>query len=158
MIRSKNRVWLCLWLMVLNIAFIWGNSMLTRDVSSALSELVGRIISLFVSDSFSLVEGEGHGTLRKLAHFTEFCTLGMLISWHIRMLKLPKWSCYAMPILCSVVVAFVDESIQYFVPGRGPGLVDVVIDSAGGTVGTLILALAVHRLVKKQMENTPDRG
>ena len=148
MIRTKQRMWICLSLIVWNLAFIWVNSMLTRDISSALSKLVGKILSLFLSGPLSPAEGEGHGILRKVAHFTEFCTLGVLISWHVRMLQLPKWSCYAVPILCCVVVAFIDETIQYFVPGRGPGFLDVAIDSAGGILGTLLLAYIAYRVSK----------
>lgn len=154
MIRTKKRAWLCLSLIVLNLAFIWGNSMLTRDISSAFSKIIGNFLSLFISGPLSPAEGEGHGILRKIAHFTEFSTLGMLISWHIRMLRLPKWSCYAVPILCCVVVAFIDETIQYFVPGRGPGLLDVAIDSAGGILGTCLLAWISVRCGHEQSEKT----
>lgn len=145
---------LCIALIVFNIVFIWGNSLLTREISAAFSKLVGRILSFFISGPMTPAEGEGHGILRKIAHFTEFCTVGMLISWYVRMLKLKTWSCYAIPILSGVVIAFVDETIQFFVPGRGPGLLDVAIDSAGALLGTLILGLIAYTSARKRMQRS----
>lgn len=139
MIRSQKRMAFCIFLLVCNILFIWGNSLLSREISAAISKMVGRFLSLFISGPLTPAEGEGHGILRKIAHFTEFTTLGMLIGWHVRMIGLPKWSCWAVPISAGLVIAFVDESIQYFIPGRGPGLLDVGIDLSGAILGTFLI-------------------
>ena len=154
MIQTQKRRKLCMLLMILNIVFIWGHSLLTREISAAFSKLVGSILSLFFSGPMTPAEGQGHGILRKIAHFTEFCTLGMLVSWHVRLLDLKTWSCFALPVLSGVVIAFVDESIQFFIPGRGPGLLDVAIDSAGALLGTLVIALAFFLRSRKKKENS----
>lgn len=139
MIRTRRRMKLCILLIVLNLAFIWINSLLPREVSSAFSKLIGMLLHPFTSGSVDLVEGQGQGTLRKIAHFAEFCSLGMLLSWLVRMLKSRKWEWFVLPISFGVIAAAVDETIQVFVPGRGPQLRDVGIDAMGVLLGVLIL-------------------
>lgn len=139
--KSKARMLFCVTLLVLNVAFIWINSLLPREVSAAFSKLVGRILSLFMPDSVTVDAGEGHGILRKVAHFLEFCSLGVLLSWLIRMFRDKNLICIAIPLVCGVVVAAVDETIQLFIPGRGPHIRDVGIDSTGVLLGVLLVWL-----------------
>ncbi len=139
MIKTRKRLTACVVLIVLNIAFIWGNSLMSQEMSSAFSQLVGRIISLFFPDSQVHGGGENHGLLRKLAHFTEFCSLGFLLSWLVAMLRQKKWEQLVLPLLCGATVAAIDESLQMLIPGRGPAIRDVGIDTLGVTVGILLL-------------------
>lgn len=148
MIHSKKAVTLCTWLIVLNLAFIWGNSLLPRELSSALSKMIGSFLSHFTPESVNPAEGEGQGILRKIAHFTEFCTLGMLLSWLVRMVGRKKWEYCLIPLIAGAFAAFLDETIQIFVPGRGPQLRDVGIDILGVMLGILLLsgiALCKHK-------------
>ncbi|MBP3396955.1 MAG: VanZ family protein, partial [Clostridia bacterium] len=64
----------------------------------------------------------------------------------------------------ALVVATVDECIQIFVPGRGPGVLDVLLDTASGIVGMLslwgVLSLALCIKIKrtenvKKISKTP---
>jgi len=136
---------LCISLIACNIVFIWVNSLLPREISAAFSKLVGQILDLFLPSQGTLSEGEGNGILRKIAHFTEFCTLGMLTSWLVQMLQLKKWNCVWIPFISGVGVACVDELIQKFNPGRGPGFLDVCIDAAGVALGIVLLIWIAHR-------------
>ena len=43
MIRTKGRMRLCISLLLCNLAFIWGNSMLTREMSGAISQFVASV-------------------------------------------------------------------------------------------------------------------
>ena len=151
MIRTKKRLWLCCGLIFLNLGFIWGNSLLPGEISGA--------ISRWLRDLFAaLLPGEadkpdtGHGLLRKLAHFTEFCTLGMLLSWLCRMLLKKPWQQLAFPFLCGVAAACLDETIQRFVPGRGPGIKDVGIDTLGVTLGIVIIYFISKKRKSKYLE------
>lgn len=148
--KSKFRMFFCITLLVLNIAFIWINSLLPREVSSAFSKFVGHILSIFLPDSATVETGEGHGILRKIAHFLEFCSLGVLLSWLVRMLRDKNLICILLPLALGVLVASVDETIQLFVPGRGPHIRDVGIDSAGVLLGVLAVWLLVILKNKKQ--------
>lgn len=74
--------------------------------------------------------------LRKLAHFSEFACLGALLGWLTGMLKKPN---FGVPTGLGCLAACVDETIQRFVPGRGPSLTDVGIDTCGAAVGAILL-------------------
>ena len=89
----------------------------------------------------------GHGLLRKLAHFTEFACLGALFSWLFGMLR--KKAIFALP--CGFAAASIDETIQRFVPGRGPSFYDVLIDTSGVLMGILFLILG-HAIYKKSLK------
>ena len=78
--------------------------------------------------------------LRKIAHFTEFACLGGLFTWLFAMLRRPA----VLALGCGFLAACVDETIQMFIPDRGPSVVDVGIDTAGVAVGILLLLLFQH--------------
>ncbi len=142
MIRSQKRMRCCVALLTVNLAFIWGNSLLPGEVSAGFSDWVRQILSLILPSGIS--SGGGSGLLRKLAHFTEFTALGMCLTWLLSMLDKGRWA----GILWGVMAACVDETIQVFVPGRGPGLKDVGIDVLGVCTGILLLSFG-HNLMKK---------
>lgn len=146
--KSKNRMIFCITLLVLNIAFIWGNSLLPREVSAAFSTFVGRIISIFFPGDITPDAGVGHGILRKVAHFLEFCSLGVMLSWLVRMLRDKAWECILVPLIAGVAVAALDETIQLFIPGRGPQIRDVGIDSLGVLLGIALVWL-ISKLKKR---------
>ncbi len=128
----------CLILVGLNIAFIWVNSLMPREISSAFSKLVGMVFDWFMPGSATASQGQGHGILRKIAHFTEFCSLGILLCITSCLLNQKKWMQWVIPCGTGVAVAVIDETIQYFVPGRGPQLRDVGIDSLGVMLGVCV--------------------
>lgn len=139
MIRSRKReIFWCIPLLCLNLAFIWGNSLLPGSVSGAISHWLQNVLAqLFPGDNTPT--DSGHGLLRKLAHFTEFCTLGMLFFWLFQLLCKTPWKHLAFPFLCGSLAACVDETIQMFVPDRGPAIKDVGINTLGVTLGIVIL-------------------
>ena len=139
-------------LLVLNIAFIWGNSLLTANMSRAFSTWVKDLLSVFFSSEGPEGPEGGHHLLRKLAHFTEFTGLGLCLSWLTRMLRPQSWEYYGLPLLGGALVACVDEIIQIFVPGRGPGILDVGIDTLGVVLGIVLISLYAsikHKLWRK---------
>ena len=143
MIRNAKRMRLCTALLICILIFIWGNSLLPGEVSSAFSDWVKEILAkLFGGDPN---ESSGRGLLRKLAHFTEFTALGMCLAWLHGMLGNGKLR----PFLWGVVAASVDETIQRFVPDRGPSVKDVCIDSAGVLTGIILLWTGYNYLKKR---------
>ena len=135
MIRTDKRIRLCTVLLVCNLIFIWGNSLLPGEVSGALSDWVKGILeSLFAQGPD---DGAPGGLLRKLAHFTEFTGLGMLLCWGFGMAG-KGWK---PAFLWGAAAACTDETIQMFVPDRGPGIRDVCIDSAGVLTGIVLILL-----------------
>ena len=134
-------------LMVVNVLFIWGNSCLPGSVSGAISHWVRNVLSFLFPGGASDPDS-GHGLVRKLAHFTEFACLGALFTWLFGMLSKPLL--IALP--CGFLVACVDETIQRFVPDRGPAFKDVLIDTSGVLVGIglLILGYTIRKRQAKQ--------
>ena len=143
MIRTDKRIRICTVLLVCNLIFIWGNSLLPGDLSGALSDWVKTLLeSLFAQGPDA---GTSGGLLRKLAHFTEFTALGMLLCWRFGMLG-KGWK---PALLAGVAAACMDETIQMFVPDRGPGIRDVCIDASGVATGIALLLLG-HTYLKKR--------
>jgi VanZ family protein len=132
--KTKKKIRVCAVLLILNIAVIWGNSLLPGSISGAISGWIRDLLaSLFPGGSEE--SDSGHGLLRKLAHFTEFSCLGALLTWLLVLVQ--KHKALALP--CGFLVACADETIQRFVPERGPSFRDVLIDTAGVTAGILLL-------------------
>lgn len=145
MIDTKKRKSLCTALILLNLAFIWGNSLMTGEDSGNLS---GGVLA-WLNSILGLDESGAellHLLIRKAAHFTEFACLGMLLAWRCRLTE-EKHS-VAFPALLGMAAAVVDESIQLFTPDRGPSLTDVWIDTSGAATGIMLLLLG-HYFVKK---------
>lgn len=144
MIRTEKRLRICVTLLVLLLAFIWGNSLMSAEVSRAFSDLVGWILRMISQAEITGITIGGSGILRKIAHFTEFAALGMCLCWLLGMLQ--KHPAFAL--LWGALAACVDETIQCFAPDRGPSLWDVGLDSCGVAAGIIFL-LAGHALCKK---------
>lgn len=79
--------------------------------------------------------------IRKLAHFTEYMLVGLL-SYGIAVLWMEKQlTCFLLVLLQLIVSGAFDEIHQYFVPGRYASVIDVVIDTAGGIAGIILLTI-----------------
>jgi len=148
MVKTKTRLTLCITLLCCNIAFIWGNSLMTAEVSRAFSTWVKEILSVLFAEGGAEESGGGDHLLRKLAHFTEFACLGACLSWLVRMVRPKSWEYYGLPLIGGCLVACVDEIIQNFVPGRGPGLLDVGIDTLGVCLGIVLITLYTSIKIK----------
>ena len=141
--KAGFRILLCRILLVLNLALIWGNSLLSGaesgQMSSGIVALVLELMRIPASFSDSL-----HLVIRKLAHLTEFACLGALISWHLKLVKEKRVYQICLAVLIAMAVGLVDETIQLFTPDRGPSLVDVWIDTLGAVLGMLAVQLGYH--------------
>lgn len=151
MIRSKTRLWVCATLLIVNLVFIWGNSLLPGEISGALSDWVKRLVGpLF---GWDVESSSGGGLLRKMAHFTEFACFGVCLRWLLGMLQPNSRRPFLYALAGAVAVACIDETIQIFVPLRGPGIQDVLIDTAGALTGISILSF-IHWLKTKNLEES----
>lgn len=80
--------------------------------------------------------------LRKLAHFSEYACMGILVS-----LLLGQWmrrgrALYILTVVWVLLSAACDELHQYFVPGRYASPADVLLDTCGGACGMLLCVCA----------------
>ena len=147
--RTKFRLALCSTLIILNIAFIWGNSLLNGDTSGSISGGFSAWIGQFIP-FLSPNNPNGHFLIRKMAHFSIFLLLGMNLCWLMQML------CKRHPCLCSLAVAAcvaaIDESIQRFIPDRHGCFSDMLLDSCGALAGICCLLLGYTLLCKLKMK------
>lgn len=99
--------------------------------------------------SVSMVPDGVEAIVRKMAHFTEYMAVGFL-SFGIALMWIQKVKTGAAAVVLQVFLsAGIDEIHQYFVPGRYASFRDVLIDTAGGTAGILILFL-VYKIRKRR--------
>ena len=131
-------------LICLNLALIWGNSLLPGASSDAVSGGVLAFLGQFLP--FLLTEA-GHTFLRKAAHFSEFAMLGLLYGGRHR---LTKGETPAHLMLFGLTVACIDETIQIFTPERASSLIDVWIDASGFALGLVVIytAYTIYNKIK----------
>ena len=131
-------------LLGLNLALIWGNSLLPGVSSDAVSSGLLAFLGQFLP--FLLTEA-GHTFLRKAAHFSEFAMLGLLYGGRHR---LTKGETPAHLMLFGLTVACVDETIQIFTPERASSLIDVWIDASGFALGLVVFytAYTIYNKIK----------
>jgi len=79
--------------------------------------------------------------IRKNAHFFIYLILGILTSIALRKCGLVGVRSLVLALLICVLYSISDEFHQAFVPGRGPQIKDVLIDSAGAIVGISFYAV-----------------
>lgn len=149
--RTTRKLRLCGALILLNLLWIWGNSMLPGSVSGAISGWLRDLLAAIFPGGSDEPDA-GHGLLRKLGHFTEFACLGSLLAWLFAMLQRNR----AWALLGGFLAAGMDETIQRFAPDRGPSIWDVLLDTAGVAAGIGLL-FAGYTLYKKQKDRRPRK-
>lgn len=92
-----------------------------------------------------------HYAIRKLAHFSEYGVLGLLL-WRLVNFKLAptayrSWN-FAITLLFAALYASSDEFHQSFVPGRHPSVYDVLLDTCGAGFALAVI-WTVRRLRHK---------
>ena len=118
------------------IAFIFSNSFQIGADSSLRSQEAMRIINAIL-DKVHLGPWSEH-FIRKLAHFSEFCLEGFLLTLCLRVYTARFVRHISWPLLGGLLTALLDETIQLFIPGRTSQVRDVWIDFAGVTAGMCV--------------------
>ena len=94
--------------------------------------------------------GSFNSIVRTNAHFFTYLVLGILMINTLRKSGVHGYRSMGMALLICVLYAVSDEVHQIFIPGRGAEVKDVLIDSAGASVGVLMY-LVISRLMKKEI-------
>lgn len=122
-------------------AFIWSRSLMSAAESTADSDGVARWL-------MGLLGWETQPewltyVIRKAAHFAEFAVLGALWGGWEQVGRRRLWP-WGLP------TGAVDESLQFFAPGRAPMVTDVLIDMVGYLCGWALWRLFVRLRHKKK--------
>ena len=156
---KRHGIVLSLLLVLAVMVMIYCFSAQTGEESGSLSgRITGWLLRVLIPD-FETMEPDAQQNLkdifglviRKLAHFSEYALLGFSLYLHITQLQ-KKWS-VRLPLLWAwgigTLYAASDEFHQSFVGGRGPSVVDVMIDSAGVIAGVLLMVWILRRNIMK---------
>lgn len=96
-----------------------------------------------------VVTDDAEAIVRKMAHFTEYMAVGFL-SFGIAVMWLQRIKAGIVAVTLQVFLsAGLDEIHQYFVPGRYASFRDVLIDTAGGIAGIMIVFL-MYKIRKRR--------
>ncbi|GIN71383.1 hypothetical protein J14TS2_18580 [Bacillus sp. J14TS2] len=123
----------------------------SRELSSSLTEKVLSTIEIVLPD-LEVNEERLHHIIRKNAHFLAYCLLGVLVIFSINRMKLAPIRSIGLAMAVCILFAISDEVHQLFVPGRGAEVKDVLIDSAGASVG-IGLYVCITRFLKTSMSS-----
>lgn len=124
------------------IGVIWWHSMQNGVASHAESR---RVLAFALShlQGMRLVPYFSDGHIRRLAHLTEYMTLGVVLSSFSVLIS--RHSHKVWVLLIGIGVAAIDEYIQLFSGGRTSTWHDVVLDSIGCMVG-IVLVMVIRWL------------
>lgn len=148
---SKRFTIIIFTLTVLMIAYAWVHSLFPADLSSRESKGVFQLVYWFFS-LFGAGQAITEEIIRKLAHFSEFAAIGVLLLSCGYCFDRIRPHRYAVPVLFTgLLTAVIDETIQLGVEGRAGMITDVWIDFGGVVCGSLVaLAFyAIYRKIKK---------
>ena len=147
--RNVNRpkqyyVYLTLMLATMAVIFFFSSqngedsSKVSNSVLQAILDLIGRVLPV------SLLEFLKE-KIRKVAHFSIYCVLGMFAALWMRQTDVDKKMVFPVAWIIAVCYACTDEIHQLFVEGRAGQLKDVGIDSLGALLGVLVVGLYAVR-------------
>ena len=138
MSKRTKRILSCAALLLWMLVIYWFSAQ-NGEQSGDMSEgLLSWILSWFSVSVHTEFGAFLHLVIRKLAHFSEYFILALLIAnvcvqWGQR-----GWKVLVIALAASALYAVSDEWHQSFVGGRTPKLADVGIDSLGALCGALL--------------------
>ncbi len=123
------------------ISFAFIHSSMSSEISGNESAGVMEILQSILS--FFGYKGElSHHFVRKLAHFTEYTAIGMLlVSCAYSFDRIRPYRYYAQILFTGLATAVCDETIQLNIPGRAGMVTDVLIDFSGVLTGAIVMLL-----------------
>jgi VanZ family protein len=108
----------------------------TNELSIYVTKTILEIIEEFTpSKEFNLINY--NLTIRKFAHFFIYLILGTLSMYALNKSRIIGLKASILSLLFIIIFAISDELHQLFIPGRGSGLWDVLIDIYGAFTGII---------------------
>ena len=136
-------------LLLLTLAFIWGNSLLTRAESQEISRGILAEICAALEHVGLHIDPENDHWLRKLAHFGEFGLLGAELCALLFLNRRARPQGFVNCAFAGLGVAVADEALQ-LISNRGSQVQDVLLDFAGFLTGLLLCGIIGRKRPKKR--------
>lgn len=140
--RVINIILLIIWLGV-----IFFFSAQKSEESSKTSGIFDRVIKVFIKNEEHISTAKF--VVRKVAHFTEYFILALLIINVIKDYKEINYKLLLLTLILCFLYACSDEWHQTFVEGRAGQFKDVLIDTSGALAGILMYKLFKRIKIKK---------
>ena len=106
----------------------------SNQLSTGITEIIVKTVKRIVPQADLDIYKLNH-IVRKSTHFFVYLVLGLLVINALRRSGVYGFRSIILGLLICVLYAISDEVYQLFVPGRGGQVKDIIIDSAGATVG-----------------------
>lgn len=145
---SKEKKNINLLLLLGWMGFIFYMSNKPAEISNGHSDFVLKLLSSIGLNLNSVFGNFSITIIRKGAHVTEYLILFLLLYNYLRDYFINK-KLYIMCFIIVVAYACTDEFHQIFIPGRAGRITDVIIDSTGAIIGTLIIYLKNKLTLKR---------
>jgi VanZ family protein len=117
----------------------------SNDLSLGVSGLIAALIEKISPSSDAMAFNH---IIRKCAHFFAYLVLGMVVLFAMRKMGISGTKGILLTLAVCVVYAISDEWHQGFIPGRTPKRLDILIDSCGSLLGTILYS----RILEKKWE------
>lgn len=137
MTKNKNSLLLVILWMIFIFVMSSFDATSSSNQSNFIIDIITSIINIKDTGLLSLI-------IRKLAHFTEYFILGILV---INLITRYDKKIIIAILLC-IIYATSDEIHQIFVPGRSCQITDIMIDSLGSIMG-----IYLYKLITKKCKN-----
>lgn len=143
-IQLLRMVLILLLLMMFGTIFNFSNqegvksASLSRRVTVFVTKNIKSIQRLEASEKEKVLAKIEH-IIRKMAHYTLYNIVGFLMMSLMSTYNLENIKRIGISFIVGVIYASTDEIHQSFIPGRGPGIGDVFIDSMGVITGIIIV-------------------
>lgn len=133
---QKNKISLLLVILWMIFIFIMSSfdASSSSNQSNFIVDIITSIINIKDTELLSFI-------IRKLAHFTEYFILGILV---INLITRYDKKIIIAILLC-IIYATSDEIHQIFVPGRSCQITDIMIDSLGSIMGIYLYKLITKK-------------
>jgi len=150
-VQNKYKTTLCwLILIILCITFIFSNSLMNADQSieesSRITKAIEKVVDILYKGNTPekvvyFFKTTFNNILRDCAHFLEFFILGILAMLYSNRFKMTIFRRFCFAILFCILIAIIDETIQFFSPGRAFELYDLALDTLGSIIGCILILL-----------------
>lgn len=106
----------------------------SNELSTGITEIIITTVENLIPNAEFDISGLHH-IVRKNAHFIAYFILGILVINALRVSGVRGYRSMVLALGICVLYAISDEVHQLFIPGRSGEVSDVLIDSAGASVG-----------------------
>lgn len=150
-VNKKQIIYVLLIIIWMAIVFIFSNQ--PSDVSSKTSgSITEKVVQAITKDNKKITQNQRdtiETVIRKCAHFGLYLIGGILTTSFINTTNVQGKRIIIYAILFIFVYAITDELHQLFVPGRSGEIRDVIIDTVGGSCGTLLFIIS-RKIVRRK--------